>query len=86
MDYGKLYFNGLIDTGALLCAILETDSLKIQLLAPHTIANDGPLAALQIMVAIGQLEPPIATIKMQFEVGEIRFRGKIILMTILTNP
>ena len=38
------------------------------------------------MVANGQLEAPIATAELQFEVGDITFREKFIVMTNLTNP
>ena len=38
------------------------------------------------MVANGQLEAPIATVDLQFEVGDITFREKFIVMTNLTSP
>ena len=38
------------------------------------------------MVANGQLEAPIATVELKFEVGDITFREKFIVMTNLTNP
>ena len=38
------------------------------------------------MVANGQLEAPIATVKLQFEVGDITFRENFIVMTNLTSP
>ena len=38
------------------------------------------------MVANGQLEAPIATVEMQFEVGDIAFREKFIVMTNLRSP
>ena len=37
------------------------------------------------MVANGELEAPIATVELQFEVGDITFREKFILMTNLTS-
>ena len=37
------------------------------------------------MVANGQLEAPIATVELQFEVGDITFREKCIVMTNLTS-
>ena len=67
-------------------AIPEADLRKIRLLAPHTILNEGPLPEFQIMVANGQLEAPIATIELQFEVGDITFGEKFIVMTNLTSP
>ena len=86
MDFGQLNIDGLIDTGALSSAISEADIRKIRLLAPHTILNEDPPPEFQVMVANGQLEAPIATVELQFEVGDITFREKFIVMTNLTNP
>ena len=86
MDFGELNIDGLIDTGALSSAIPEADLRKIRLLAPHTILNEGPPPEFQILVANGQLEAPIATVELQFEVGDITIREKFIVMTILTSP
>ena len=86
LDFGELNINGLIDTGALSSAIPEADFRKIRLLAPHTILNEGPPPEFQIMVANGQLEAPIATVELQFEVGDITFKENFIVMTNLTSP
>ena len=85
MDFGELNIDGLIDTGALSCAIPEADLRKIRLLAPHTILNEDPPPEFQIMVANGQLEAPIAKVELQLEVGDITFREKFIVMTNLTS-
>ena len=86
MDFGELNIDGLIDTGALSSAIPDADLRKIRLLAPHTILKEGPPPEFQIMAANGQLEAPIATVELQFEVGDITFREKFIVMTNLTSP
>ena len=86
MDVVELNIDGLIDTGALSSAISEADLRKIQLLAPRTILNKGPPPEFQFMVANGQLEAPIATVELEFEVGDITFREKFIVMTNLTTP
>ena len=86
MDFGELNIEGLIDTGTLSSDFPEADSRKIRLLAPHTILNEGPPPEFQFMVAHGQLEAPIATVVLQFEVGGITFREKLIVMTNLTSP
>ena len=86
MDFGELNVNGPIDTGALSSAIPEADLRKIRLLAPRTILNEGPPPEFQNMVANGQLEAPIATVELQFEVGDITFREKFIVMTNLASP
>ena len=38
------------------------------------------------MVADGQLDEPIATVELQFEVGDITFKQNFIVMTNLTRP
>ena len=86
MDFGKLNIDGLIDTGALSSANLKADLRKIRLLAPQTVLNEGPSVEFQIMVANGQLESPIATVELQFEVGDNTFREIFIVKTNLTSP
>ena len=86
MDFGELNIDGLIDTGALSSAIPEAELRKIRLLAPRTILSEGPLTEFQIMVANGQLEAAIATVELQFEVGDLTFKEKFIVMRNLTSP
>ena len=64
----------------------EADLSKTRLLAPHIILNEGLPPEFQTMVANGQLEAPIATVELLFEVGDITFREKFIVMTNLTSP
>ena len=86
MDFGELNIDGLIDSGVLSSAIPQDDLRKIRLLAPHTILNEGLPPEFQIMVANGQLEAPIATVELQFEVSDSTFREKFKVMTNLTSP
>ena len=86
MDFVELNIDGLKDTGALSSAIPEADLRKIRLLASHTILNEGPPPEFQIMVANGQLEAPVATVELQFEVGDVTFRENFIVMTNLSSP
>ena len=86
MDFGELTIDGLIDTGALSSAIPQADLRKIRLLAPNAIVKEGPPPTFQIMAANGQLENPIATVELIFEVGEIEFNEIFIVMGNLTNP
>ena len=66
-------------------AIPEADLRKIRLPAPHTRLNEGPPPEVQMMVANGQLEAAIVIVELQFEVGDITFRGKFIVVTNLTR-
>ena len=86
MDFEELNIDGLIGTGALSGAIPEAHLRKIRLLAPHTKLNEGSPPEFQIMVANGEFEAPIAIVELQFEVGDITFREKFIVMTNLTSP
>ena len=74
MDFRELKIDGLIVTGALSSAIPKANLRKIRILAPHTILIEGPPPEFQIMVANGQLDAPIATVNLHFEVGNITFR------------
>ena len=86
MDFGELTLDGLVDTGALSSAIPEADLRKIRLLAPQSIVKEGPAPNFQIMVANGQLETPKSTVELKFEVGDIEFLEKFIVMEKLTSP
>ena len=86
MDFGELNIDGLICTGALSSSIPLADLRKIRVLAPYTTLNEAPPPEFQIMFANGHLEAPIATVQLQFEVGDITFREKFIVTTNLTSP
>ena len=86
MDFEKLTLDGPIDTGALTSAISEQDLNKIKLLAPEAITDTGPAPNFQIMVANGQLETPIGTVCLTFEVADFMFKENFIVMKVLPNP
>ena len=86
MDFEKLTLDGLIDTGALTSAISEADLNKIKLLSNEAIKDTGPAPNFQIMVANGQLERPIGTVLLEFEVTDFHFQENFIVMKTLPNP
>ena len=86
MDFKKLTLDGLIDTGALTSAISEQDLNKIKLLASEAIKETGPPPNFQIMVANGQLEVPIGTVLLEFEVADFMLKESFIIMKNLPNP
>ena len=86
MDFGKLTLDGLVDTGALFSAIPEADQRKIRILASQSIVKEGPAPNFQIMVANGQLETPMSTVELKFEVGDIEFHEIFHVMEKLTSP
>ena len=86
MDFEKLTLYGLIDAGALTSAISEQDLNKIKLIANEAKKDTGPPTNFQIMVANGQLEVPIGTVLLEFEVADFMLRENFIIMKNLPNP
>ena len=86
MDFEKLTLDGLIDTRALTSAISEQDSNKIKLLANESIQETGTQPNFQNMVANGQLDVPIGTLLLEFEVADFMLRENFIIMKNLPNP
>ena len=86
MDFEKFTLDGLIDTGALTSAISEQDLNKIKLIANEAMKDTGPPPNFQIMVANGQLEVPIGTVLLEFEVADFMLRENFIIMKNLPNP
>ena len=86
MDFKKLTLDGLIDTGALTSTISEQGLNKIKLLANDAIRETGPPPNFQIMVANGQLEVPIGTVLLEFEVADFMLGENFIIMKNLPNP
>ena len=77
--------DGFIDTGALTSAISEADLNKLKLLANEVVKDTGPAPNFQIMVANGQLERPIGTVLLEFEVADFEFQENFIVMKTLPN-
>ena len=86
MDFEKLTLDGLIDTGALTSGISDQDLNKIELIANEAIKDTGPPPNFQIMVANGQLEVPIGTVLLEFEMSDFMLRENFIIMKNLPNP
>ena len=86
MDFGELTIDGLIDTGALSSAIPESDLKKIRLLTPKSIIEEAGPPNFHIIVANGGIEQPMGQVLLQFEVGDLEFQERFIVMKKLTNP
>ena len=74
MDFKKFTLDGLIDTGALTSAISDQDINKIKLLANEATKETGPPPNFQIKVANRQLEVPIGTVLLEFEVPDFMLK------------
>ena len=82
LDSGKKTIDGLVDTGALTCAISQADLRKNGLLAPQASLNEGQSPDFQLMVANGHLETRSAAVQLQIEVGNILFHERFIVIPI----
>ena len=71
---------------SLILAPLQEDLNKIKLLSNEAIKDTGLAPNFQIMVANGQLERPIGTVLLQFEVADFQFQENFIVMKVLPNP
>ena len=69
----NLTVDALVDSGAFVSAITQDDSETIKPKAPKIILNIDEPPNFQIQVANGQLEKPLATTTLQFEIGDNTF-------------
>ena len=86
MDFEKLTIDGIINTGAPTSAIAEQYLNKIKFLANEAIKETGSTPNFQIQVANGQLEVPISTVLLEFEVADFMLKENLIIMKHLSNP
>ena len=84
-DFGKLTLDSLSDIGALTSVISEQDMNKIKKLANEAVKETGLPPNFQIMVAKGQLEIPIGTVMLEFEVADFMSPENFIIMKTLPN-
>ena len=86
MDFTDLTIQGLIETGGLSSSISKTYIEEIKQNTRSKILKEGPSTAFQILVANVQLETPIASTEMQFEVSDITLVDRFIVMANIATP
>ena len=81
-----LTIDTLVDSRAYVSAITQTELDRIKQQAPGDIFKmDDPLN-FRIQVANGQLEKPISTTTLEFDIGDNTFAEHFVVMKILTGP
>ena len=81
-----LSIDALVDSGAYVSAVVQENLDRIKQQAPFNILEiDGP-RNFQIQVANGQLEEPIATATLKFDIGDYIFAKHFVLMKYVTGP
>ena len=78
--------DALVDPGAFVSAIAQDDLATIKQKAPKKILKIDELPNFQIQVANGQLEKPLSTATLKFEIGENTFVEHFVVMKKLTGP
>ena len=78
--------DALVDSGAYVSAIAQKELDRIQQQAPSNILKIDDPPNFQIQVANGQLEKPIATATLKFDIGDHIFAEHFVVMKNLTGP
>ena len=78
--------DALVDSGAFVSAIAQDDLEMIKQKAPNNILKIDNPPNFQIQVANGQLEKPISTATLKFEIGDNSFAEHFVVMKKLTGP
>ena len=76
----------LVDSGAFVSAIAQDDLETIKQKAPNNILKIDDPPNFQIHVANGQLEKPLSTATLKFEIGDNSFAEHFVVMKKLTGP
>ena len=86
MDFQDLTLDALIDSGALVNCISETDYNKILQMSPKDIVKELEPPTFKLQVANGDIETPTKTIILKFEIGDWNFKETFIVAKRLTGP
>ena len=81
-----LTIDALVDSGAYVSAIAQTELDRIQQQAQSNILKIDDPPNFQIQVANGQLEKPTATTTLKFDIGDHVFAEHFVVMKNLTGP
>ena len=82
----NLTVDALVDSGAFVSAIAQDDLESIKQKAPNNILKIDDPPNFQIQVANGQLEKPLSTATLKFEIGDNSFAEHFVVMKKLTGP
>ena len=82
----NLMVDALVDTGAFVIVITQNDLDTIKEKTPINILKVDDLPNFQIQVAYGQLEKPLSTATIKFEIGAKIFAEHFVVLKKLTGP
>ena len=82
----NLTVDALVDSGAFVSAIAQDDLETIKQKAPNNILKIDDPPNFQIQVANGQLEKPLSTATLKYEIGDNSIAEHFVVMQKLTGP
>ena len=86
MDFNNLSVDALVDSGALVNCLPESEYQKIKSVSPDNILKEMDPPAFKLQVANGDIETPTKTVQLQFELGDWTFKETFFVATKMTGP
>ena len=86
MDFNNLSVDALVDSGALVNCLPESEYQKIKSVSPDNILKEMDPPAFKLQVANDNIETPTKTVQLQFELGDWTFKETFIVATKMTGP
>ena len=86
MDYQHLSIDALIDSGALVNCMPESEYQKLKNMSLTNILPESDPPPFKLQVANGDIETPTKTIQIQFEIGDWTFKETFIVASKITGP
>ena len=79
MDFQHFSIDALIDSGALVNCMPEQEYQKLKTISPNNLLQESDPPPFKLQVANGDIEIPIKTIHVQFEIGDWTFKETFIV-------
>ena len=86
MDFQHFSMDALIDSGALVNCMPESEVQKLKNMSPDNILQEADPPPFKLQVANGDIESPTKTIQVQFEIGDWTFKETFIVANKITGP
>ena len=86
MDFQHFSIDALIDSGALVNCMPESEFQKLKNMSPNNILQEADPPPFKLQVANGDIESPTKTIQVQFEIGDWTFKETFIVVNKITGP
>ena len=86
MDFQHFSIDALIDSGALVNCMPENEYQKLKNMSPTKILKESDPPPFKLHFANGDIETPIRTIQIQFEIGDWTFKETFIVANKINGP